>query len=187
LRVRNFPLASASDPDIAAVESAAEYNTNNNQTKFMKMKKMLIAALTAGTLLACSLPLLAQDAPTPPPGGAPGGGRRGGPMTSDALIARFQTALGDTNKLSDDIIAKVKPVLDDMIKKQTDLRADQTLSPEDRTTKRTAIMTEASDALKAIVTPAQFAIIQPLLQQAGRGGRRGGAGGAPPPPAAPPQ
>jgi hypothetical protein len=153
----------------------------------MKMKNMLIAALTAGTLLACSLPLLAQDANTPPPGGAPGGapggGRRGGPITSDALIARFQTALGDTNKLSDGIIAKVKPVLDDMIKKQTDLRADQSLSQEDRTTKRTAIMTEASDAIKAIVTPDQFAIIQPILQQAGRGRRGGGA----PPPAAPPQ
>jgi hypothetical protein len=152
----------------------------------MKIKTLLIAALTAGTMLACSLPLLAQDAPTPPPGGgAPGGGRRGGPMNSDALIARFQTALGDTNKLSDEIVAKVKPVLDDMIKKVTDLRADQSLSPEDRTTKRTAIMTEASDAIKAIVTPAQFAIIQPLLQQAGRGGRRGGGGA--PPPAAPPQ
>ena len=152
----------------------------------MKIKTLLIAALTAGTMLACSLPLLAQDAPTPPPGGgAPGGGRRGGPMNPDALIARFQTALGDTNKLSDEIVAKVKPVLDDMIKKVTDLRADQSLSPEDRTTKRTAIMTEASDAIKAIVTPAQFAIIQPLLQQAGRGGRRGGGGA--PPPAAPPQ
>jgi len=78
-------------------------------------------------------------------------------------------------------------VLDDMIKKITDLRADQTLSPEDRTTKRMAILTEASDAVKALVTADQFAVIQPLLQQAGRGGRRGGGGGAPPPPAAPPQ
>jgi hypothetical protein len=148
----------------------------------MKMKTMLMAALAAGTLLACTSPLLAQDATNTPPAGAPGGGRRGGPMTSDALITRFQTALGDTNKLSDDIIAKVKPVLDDMIKKVTDLRADQSLSPEDRTTKRTAIMTEASDALKAIVTADQFTVIQPILQQAGRGGRRGGGGGAPPPP-----
>jgi hypothetical protein len=153
----------------------------------MKMKTMLIAALTAGTLLACSLPLLAQDAPTPPPaGGAPGGGgRRGGAMTSDAMIARFQTAL-ETNKLSDDVIAKLKPVLDDMIKKQTDLRADQSIAPEDRTTKRAAIVKDASDAVKAIVTAEQFTVIQPLLARAG-GGRRGGGGGAPPPPAAPPQ
>jgi Spy/CpxP family protein refolding chaperone len=134
----------------------------------MKMKTMLMAALAAGTLLACTSPLLAQDATNTPPAGAPGGGGGG--------------RLGDTNKLSDDIIAKVKPVLDDMIKKVTDLRADQSLSPEDRTTKRTAIMTEASDALKAIVTADQFTVIQPILQQAGRGGRRGGGGGAPPPP-----
>src|SRR5476649_2244308 len=146
------------------------------------MKSMMVAALAVGTLFACNTAVLAQPAGgagTPPAGG---GGGRGGPMTSDALIARFQTALGDTNKLSDDIIAKVKPVLDDMIKKVTDLRADQSLSPEDRTTKRTAIMTEASDALKAIVTADQFTVIQPILQQAGRGGRRGGGGGAPPPP-----
>jgi hypothetical protein len=172
--------------NIPPLESAVETNTNNNQTKFMKsMKSKLFAALAAGTLLACSLPLLAQDTNTPPPaGGAPGGGRRGGaPMTSDALIARFQTALGDTNKLADDVVAKVKPVLDDMIKKITDLRADQTVAQADRAAKRMAIITEASDAIKAIVTSDQFTVIQPILQQAGRGGRRGGGGGAPPPPA----
>jgi hypothetical protein len=164
-------------------------NTNNNQTKFMKMKKMLIVALAAGALFACGSPLLAQDANTPPPGGAPGGapggGRRGGPMTTDALIARIQMALGDTNKLTDVELPKVKTVLDDMIKKQTDLRADQSLSPEDRTAKRTAILKDASDAIKAIVTADQFAIVQPILQQAGRG-RRGGGGAGGPPPAAPP-
>ena len=98
-------------------------------------------------------------------------------MTSDAMITRFQAALGDTNKLSDAIVAKVKPVLDTMIKKRADLLADTTVDPADLQTKMTAITTEASDAIKAIVTPAQFAIIQPLLQRAGRGGGRGGRGG----------
>jgi hypothetical protein len=160
-------------------------NTNNNQTKFMKMKKMLIVALAAGALFACGSPLLAQDANTPPPGGAPGGGRRGGPVTTDALIARFQMALGDTNKLTDVELPKVKTVLDDMIKKQTDLRADQSIAQEDRATKRAAILKDASDAIKAILTADQFAIVQPILQQAGRG-RRGGGGAGGPPPAAPP-
>ena len=100
------------------------------------IKPMLVAALVVGSLLACNTTLLAQagGAPGAAPGaGAPGGGRggRGGPQTSDALITRFQTALGETNKLSDAIVAKVKPILDTMIKKQTDLRADTTVAPAD--------------------------------------------------------
>ena len=156
------------------------------------MKPMLVAALVVGSLLACSTATFAQAGGAPggaPGAGAPGGGRggRGGPQTSDTLITRFQTALGDTNKLSDAIVAKVKPVLDTMIKKQTDLRADTTVTPADMPTKMAAITTEASDAIKAIVTPAQFTIIQPLLQRGGRGGGRrgggGGGGGAAPAPA----
>jgi hypothetical protein len=150
----------------------------------MKIKNILVAALAAGALFACGSPLLAQDATNTPPAGGPppGGGARGrGVMTSDALITRIQTALGDTNKLSDDVVAKVKPVLDDMLKKMADLRADQTVAQEDRAAKRTAILKDASDAVKALVTADQFTVIQPLLQRAG-GGRRGGG----PPPAAPP-
>jgi hypothetical protein len=61
------------------------------------------------------------------------------------------------------------------------LRADTTTPQADKQTKRMAITTEASDAIKAIVTADQFKVIQPLLQ---RGGRRGGAaGGAPATPA----
>lgn len=159
------------------------------------MKPILVAALVVGSLLACNTSVLAQAGGAP--GGAPGagapppGGGRGGAMTSDALITRIQAALGDTNKLSDAIVAKVKPVLDTMIKKQADLRADTTVDPADLPTKMAAITTEASDAIKAIVTPAQFTIIQPLLQRAGRGGRGGrgggggGGGGAPAPAPAP--
>jgi hypothetical protein len=138
-------------------------------------KSMMIAALVVGSLFACSTATFAQA----------GGGRM--MMTSATMVARFQTALGDTNKLTDEELPKVTAVLDDMIKKTTDLRADTTIAPADQRTKRTAITTAASDAIKAIVTPAQFAIIQPLLQRGG--GRRGGAGGGggAPPAAAPPQ
>jgi len=160
------------------------------------MKPMLVAALVAGSLFTSNTTVLAQPAaggaaPGAAAPGGPGGGagaRRGGMQTPDAYITRIQAALGETNKLSEAVIAKVKPVLDKMIKAQTDLRADTTLSQEDRMTKRTAITKEASDAIKALVTADQFKVIEPLLQQ--RGGRRGGAGGAPatpPPAAAPPQ
>ena len=146
--------------------------------KSMKsMKTMLVAALVVGSLFACTTATFAQA------GGGGGGGRRGGAQTSAAMITRFQTALGDANKLTDDEITKVTPVLDNMIKEQTALRADTTTAAADKATKRTAITTEASDALKAIVTPAQFTIIQPLLQRGG--GRRGGAGGGAAPAPAP--
>jgi hypothetical protein len=127
------------------------------------MKTMLVAALAVGTLIACSTPVLAQN----------GGGRRG-PMSSDAMITRFQTALGDTNKLTDDEITKVKPVLDDYIKQLTDLRADTTTAQADKAAKRKTITAQTSDSLKAIVTPEQFKVIEPLIQRGG--GRRGGGG-----------
>jgi hypothetical protein len=134
-------------------------------------KSILVAALVVGGLFAGSTALFAQN------GGAGGaaGGRR--VMNSDTMITRFQTALGETNKLTEAEIPKVKTVLDDMIKKQADLRTDTSVAQEDKQTKRTAITKEASDKLKAIVTPAQFKIIQPLL----RGGGRRGGGTAPAP------
>jgi hypothetical protein len=158
---------------------------NNNPIKSMKLTKtMLVAALVVGSLFAGSTALFAQagGGGAGGAGGAGGGGRRGGAQTPAAMIARFQTALGDANKLTDDEITKVTPVLDNMIKEQTALRADTTTAAADKATKRTAITTEASDALKAIVTPAQFTIIQPLLQRGG-GRRGGGGGGAAPAPA----
>jgi hypothetical protein len=138
-------------------------------------KSMMVAALVVGSLFAVNSSLFAQA------GGGGGGGGRG--MTPDAMITRFQTALGETNKLTADEITKVTPVLDAFIKKQADLRADTTVAQADRATKRTAIVTEASDAIKAIVTPEQFKVIQPLLQRGGgrRGGAGGAGGGAPPP------
>jgi pyruvate/2-oxoglutarate dehydrogenase complex dihydrolipoamide acyltransferase (E2) component len=142
------------------------------------MKPMLVAALVVGSLLAGSAVLQAQPAANPPAGAPPGGGgpRAGGRMmTSDAMMTRLQTALGETNKLSDAQIPKVKAVFDDQVKKMTDLRNDTTIAQADRATKRTAIQTETTDALKAVLTPAQFTIYQSLPRG---GGRRGGA--APP-------
>jgi hypothetical protein len=152
-----------------------KYQKSIQSMKLTKM--MLIAAMVAISLFTCNTSVLAQS------GGGAGVGRGRGAMTSDALIARLQKALGETNKLSDAIVANVKSVLDDMMKKQADLRADTTIKNQsDRATKRDAITTAASDAIKAIVTPAQFAIMQPVLPQTtGSGGIGGGGGGAAPP------
>ena len=143
------------------------------------MKPLLVAALVVGSLFACNTEVLAQAGGA----GAPGGGRRGGAMTSDAMLTRLQTALGETNKLSDAQIPKVKAVFDDQIKKMTDLRADTTIAPADRAAKRTAIQKETAEALKAILTPAQFKIYQSLPLGGRRAGGGGAGGGAAPAPA----
>src|SRR5258708_2358216 len=135
-------------------------------------KPLIIAVLVAGSLFAGSAALQAQPAANPPPpGGPPAGARggRGGPMTADAMLTRLQTALGETNKLSDEQVPKVKAVFEDQIKKMTDLRNDTAVAQEDRTAKRTAIQKETSDALKAILTPAQFTVYESMP----RGGPRG--------------
>ena len=150
------------------------------------MKPLLVAALVVGSLCACNTEVLAQAGGAGAPGagaGAPGGGgRRGGAMTSDAMLTRLQTALGETNKLSDAQISKVKAVFDDQIKKMIDLRADTTTAPADRATKRAAIQKETTDALKAILTPAQFKIYQSLPLGGRRAGGGGGGGAAAPAP-----
>jgi len=140
------------------------------------MKPMLVAALVAGSLFVSNTVVLAQAGGAPGAGaGAPpaGGGPRGRMMTSDAMLTRLQTALGETNKLSDAQVPKVKAVFDDQIKKMTDLRNDTSVAQEDRAAKRTAIQKETTDALKAILTPAQLTIYESLPQ----GGRRRGGGG----------
>ncbi len=141
-----------------------------------------MAALVTGSLLAGVAALQAQtDTNTPPVGAPPGGGRgmRGGP-TLDQLA----TALS----LTDDQKAKVKPILDARDQKVKDLRADTSLSQDDRRTKMQSIRQETSDALKAVLTADQFTKYQQLTQRGRRPGGGGGGGNAPTnPPANPPQ
>jgi hypothetical protein len=108
-------------------------------------------------------------------------------MTADQLFARLETALGTTNKLTDVQTPKVKAVFEKLATAMTALRpaagGATPPTPEERTAmndKRTAATKEASDALKAILTPDQFKIYEALPAMGGRGqggGRRGGAGG----------
>jgi hypothetical protein len=160
--------------------------TNNNKTKFMKSTKtMLIAALAAGALLACSSSLLAQDstntppAGSPPAGGPPGGGMRGRGPTLEQLTKSLD--------LTDDQKPKVKAVLDDQMQKMKDLRQDPDfagLSREDKMAKMKPIHDDTMAKMKDILTADQFAKYQKMGM---RGNRPPGGGAGTPPPAAPPQ
>src|SRR5271155_1671409 len=94
-------------------------------------KTMLIAALTAGVLLACNSSLLAQDSTnTPAAGQRPPGGR--GMISIDRVATQLN--LTDAEK------TQVTPIIEDLNKKLTDLRADSSLSREDKMAKRKTIM-----------------------------------------------
>jgi protein CpxP len=142
----------------------------------MKVSKpMIIAALVAGNLLAWNVALRAADTNTPPgkpeiggpppgqQGQRPPGMMRGGPNL-DQLAQQLN--------LTDDQKAKVKPVLEAQGKKMSEMRADTSLSQEDRRAKMQAIREETTAQMKAILTPEQFDKWQ-KMPRPGRGPRNG--------------
>lgn len=125
----------------------------------MKLSKsLIIAALVAGSLFASSAVLQAQNATNPPPAGAPPAGPRG--MRGGPNVDQIATAL----KLDDAAKPKVKTILDDQQKKMAELRADTTLSMQDRRTKVQAIRDETSTQMKAVLTADQFDQWQKMSQ-----------------------
>ena len=153
----------------------------------MKSTKMIVM-LAVGGLLALAPALLAADTNTPPAsappaGGPPGGGMRRGGFTIEQLTTNLS--------LTADQIPKVQAVLDDQRKQMTDLRADTSLSQEDRGAKMQAIRADVTAKMKGILTDDQFAKYQKIRPTGGRRPGGGGGNGAPPagaPPAgAPPQ
>jgi Spy/CpxP family protein refolding chaperone len=146
-------------------------------------KTMLLATLAVGSLLAFSPALRADDTNTPPakpPVGVPPGGPRGGAIRGGPSLDQLATALN----LTDDQKAKVKPILEARDSKMKDLRADTSLSPEDRRAKMQSIRQETQDKMKAVLTPEQL----DKYQKMGQRQRRPAPGGEnTPPPANPKQ
>jgi Spy/CpxP family protein refolding chaperone len=138
----------------------------------MKMTKVsLIAALALGGLLASTTVSLAQDNATNNPA------RRGRPgmMGVEPRLEHLTKELS----LTDAQKPKVKAILEASQKKLQELRADTSLSQEDRRTKMRTIMEDQNKEIKALLTPEQLEKFP-----AGRPGRPPG-GPAANPPAAP--
>ena len=143
-------------------------------------KPLIIAALAASGLFAGSLALPAQDATNAPPAGAPPGGGRG--MRGGPNVDRIATELN----LTDDQKAKVKPILDAERQKMSDLRADTSLSREDRMAKMRTIREDTAKQMKDVLTPEQFDKYQQMFQRGRRNAPPPG-GATNTPPANPPQ
>jgi Spy/CpxP family protein refolding chaperone len=143
----------------------------------MKFNKTMILSALAAVGLLSGVSLQAQDNSSNAPAGAPPAGQRGGGnrmMNIDTLKKQLD--------LSDDQVAKVKPILEDMQKQMQALRADTTLSQTDRRAKMKEIRDGEAAKLKEVLTADQYAKWE-KSRPTGRTG--GGAGGAPatPPPA----
>jgi Spy/CpxP family protein refolding chaperone len=116
----------------------------------MKLNKMLtLAALVAGSLFAGSVALQAQDNTNTPPPGAPPGGMRGRALNFEAIAKNLE--------LTDDQKPKAKPVIDEMLQKQRDLRADTSVAQADKRAKAKEIREAATTKLKEILTADQLA------------------------------
>lgn len=117
-------------------------------------KSLIVAAVVAGSLFAGSALIQAQTATNTPPAGAPAAGPRGPGMRPGGPTL---DVIATTLKLDDATKAKVKTILDARDQKLKDLRADTTLSQEDRRTKMQAIRTDVDTQMKAALTADQYA------------------------------
>jgi periplasmic protein CpxP/Spy len=128
--------------------------TTDNQTENMKSTKtLLIAALTAGALLTGSSALRAQQATNTPPTHEHGAGMKGHQDIAKQL------------DLTDDQKPKVEAIMKGAAEKGRTLRADTSLTPEDKKAKAKAIREETATQLKGVLTPEQFAKWQEMSKR----------------------
>jgi periplasmic protein CpxP/Spy len=114
-----------------------------------------------------------ENAPQGPP--PPGRGMRGGPMSTDQMLARLDERL----HLSDDQKTKIRSILEDRRAEMEKLHSDTSLSPEDRRAKMQTIFADHNDQIKNALNDDQKQQFEQMMQRRGR--MRNGGGNPPPP------
>ncbi|MDD5139745.1 MAG: hypothetical protein PHY43_05725 [Verrucomicrobiales bacterium] len=132
-------------------------------------KTMLVAALAAGALIACSSSLRAQDAPKTPPAGGPPAGEHSPGMKGGRPDFAKQLDLTAEQK------PKVEAIMKGAGEKRRALREDTALTPEEKKAKAKAIREDTVAQMKAVLTPEQFAKFE-KMGPAMRGNRPPGGG-----------
>jgi len=79
---------------------------------------------------------------------------------AEKTLAALEKALGPDNKLTDEQIPKVKAIFENQLNQAS------SLSPTERRKKLGAIIIEARDKMKAVLTPKQFEIYWQVFQPA---------------------
>ena len=115
----------------------------------MKMIKQHGRSVVRVALLAMCSAVLVAAAPAMAQGGG-GGGQRGG-MNTQAQLDRMTTALS----LTADQQTSIKAILDQNMKDNMALRADTSLSDDDRMAKMQAMRKAQGEKIKAVLTDDQ--------------------------------
>ena len=151
------------------------------------VKRMRFAGvLLCGAVLAV-VPAMAQDTPPPPPAqgdaqGPPPGGRGGGMMNPERRLGMMQRELN----LSPEQHTAIKAIFDDEQSKMEALRADTSMSREDRRAKMMSMREAEKTKIEAVLTKDQNVKYE-AMEARMRDRRQQGGGGDGPPPPPPPQ
>jgi periplasmic protein CpxP/Spy len=112
---------------------------------------MFLTALAIGGLLACG-PLRAQQTPPAPPAGGPSTNAPAHALPRGGGIDRLAQALN----LTDDQKTQVENLLNTQRQKMTDIRQDDTLSPDDKRAKIKALHDDMNTQMKNILNADQY-------------------------------
>ena len=143
------------------------------------------AALAFSGAMLFALPMMAQD--TAPQGPPPGGhmGPRGAGMQEHQL-----EMLTKKLNLTPDQVTQVKAIDDDAVKQMQALRADTSVSRDDKRAKMMDIHKASQEKIRALLTPDQqtkYDALQAEMKARAQERMQNRDGGAPPPPPPPPQ
>jgi Spy/CpxP family protein refolding chaperone len=149
----------------------------------VKMKMFRAAAvLLCGAGLVVSAAAAQQDVPPPPPDGQqqgpPPGGHQG--WDPERRVEMLQQRLD----LTADQTAQIRVIFADSRAKMEALRANESLSPQDRHAQAEALHQDQEAKVRGVLTPDQK-LKYDEMQARQRERRRGGQGGAVPPPPPP--
>ena len=142
--------------------------------------KLILSLVACGASLALCPVLHAQDAtssPSPTTTGSGGGWGHGGGgrgLNVDTMLQRLTDALS----LTTDQQTQIKPILQTEVTTLQTIRANTSLSPQDRRSQFMDARNTANTAINAILTPDQQTKFTQYQQQHNRHGGGGGGGGA---------
>jgi protein CpxP len=138
------------------------------------MKKNLLLAAVIFTMLAGGIAVYAQMGQEQ--GGQWSGHGQGQPMTADQRLQHMTKQLN----LSDAQQQQIKPILENESTQMQALRADSSLSQQDRMGKMMQIRQDTASQIKPILNSDQQKQYEEMMSRQGRGHGPGGPGQMPP-------
>jgi periplasmic protein CpxP/Spy len=128
-------------------------------------------AVLLGLVMSAGMVMAQDQAQAPAQGGQQMSGRHGRQMDPDKAAAR----LGKKLNLSDGQVAQIRPILADQKQQMQTLRADTSLTQDDRRSKAKGIMQDSRTKMEAVMNDQQKQQFEQMLQEQ-KARRHGGMG-----------